>query len=48
MSHDADFYGLEQLLADDERALLYRVRAFMEKEVAPVINRYWVDRPVPA
>jgi glutaryl-CoA dehydrogenase len=47
MSHDADFYGLEQLLADDERALLYRVRAFMEKEVAPVINRYWVTAQFP-
>jgi glutaryl-CoA dehydrogenase len=47
MSHDADFYGLEQLLADDERALLYRVRGFMEKEVAPVINRYWVTAQFP-
>jgi glutaryl-CoA dehydrogenase len=47
MSHDADFYGLEQLLADDEQALLYRVRAFMEKEVAPVINRYWVTAQFP-
>ena len=47
MSHDADFYGLEQLLADDERAQLYRVRAFMEKEVAPVINRYWVTAQFP-
>jgi glutaryl-CoA dehydrogenase len=47
MSHDADFYGLEQLLADDERAQLHRVRAFMEKEVAPVINRYWVTAQFP-
>jgi glutaryl-CoA dehydrogenase len=47
MSHDADFYALEQLLAEDERALLHRVRAFMEKEVAPVINRYWVAAQFP-
>jgi len=47
MSHDADFYGLEQLLAEDERAQLHRVRAFMEKEVAPVINRYWVTAQFP-
>jgi glutaryl-CoA dehydrogenase len=47
MSHDADFYGLERLLAEDERALLHRVRAFMEKEVAPVINRYWVAAQFP-
>ena len=47
MSHDADFYGLEQLLGDAERDVLHRVRAFMEKEVAPVINRYWVTAQFP-
>jgi len=47
MPHDADFYALEQLLSGDERALLHRVRAFMEKEVAPVINQYWVAAQFP-
>ncbi len=47
MQPDADFYGLEQLLDDAERAVLHRVRAFMEKEVAPVINRYWVTAQFP-
>ena len=31
----------------DERALLHRVREFMEKEVAPVINRYWTREEFP-
>ena len=47
MSHDADFYHLESLLDDGERELLHRVRTFMEKEVAPVINRYWVAAQFP-
>jgi glutaryl-CoA dehydrogenase len=44
---DADFYQLELLLDDTERELLHRVRTFMEKEVAPVINRYWVAAQFP-
>jgi len=47
MTHDADFYHLELLLDDAERELLHRVRTFMEKEVAPVINRYWVAAQFP-
>jgi glutaryl-CoA dehydrogenase len=27
--------------------VLHQVRAFMEKEVAPVINRYWVRAEFP-
>jgi glutaryl-CoA dehydrogenase len=45
MSADAvitsDFYELEALLDDDDRALLHRVRAFMDEQVEPVINDYW-------
>jgi glutaryl-CoA dehydrogenase len=44
---DADFYHLEHLLDDGERALLHRVRDFTEKQVAPVINRYWVAAQFP-
>jgi glutaryl-CoA dehydrogenase len=47
MSDPADFYRLEQLLSDAERDVLHRVRVFMEKEVAPVINRYWVTAQFP-
>ena len=37
----SDFYDLEALLDDDDRALLHRVRAFMDDEVEPVINEWW-------
>jgi glutaryl-CoA dehydrogenase len=47
MSDPADFYRLEQLLSDAEQEVLHRVRVFMEKEVAPVINRYWVIAQFP-
>jgi glutaryl-CoA dehydrogenase len=44
---DADFYALEQLLDEAGRATLMRVRDFMEKEVEPVINRYWTREEFP-
>jgi glutaryl-CoA dehydrogenase len=47
MPADADFYALELLLDDEDRALLHRVRAFMEKEVQPIINRYWTRAKFP-
>ena len=37
----ADYYRLDDLLSDDERALRDRVRAFGENEVLPVINDHW-------
>jgi glutaryl-CoA dehydrogenase len=47
MPADADFYALELLLDEEDRALLHRVRAFMEKEVEPIINRYWTRAKFP-
>jgi glutaryl-CoA dehydrogenase len=47
MPTDADFYGLELLLDDEDQALLHRVRTFMEKEVQPIINRYWTRAKFP-
>jgi glutaryl-CoA dehydrogenase len=47
MPVDADFYALELLLDDEDRALLHRVRGFMEKEVEPIINRYWTRAKFP-
>ncbi len=44
---DADIYALEQLLDDNGRQLLTAVREFMEKQVAPVINHYWVREEFP-
>jgi glutaryl-CoA dehydrogenase len=37
----SDFYDLEALLDEDDRALLHRVRAFMDTEVEPIINDWW-------
>ena len=44
---DADFYAVEQVLDEPGRAVLAQVREFMEKEVEPVINRYWTREEFP-
>ena len=44
---DGDFYQVTDCLNDQERALLKRVRAFMETNVAPVINNYWAEDSFP-
>ena len=44
---DSDFYLLAELLNDAERALLKRVRTFMESKVAPVINKFWAEDAFP-
>src|SRR5258708_37835955 len=44
---DSDFYSLELLLDPAGRQLLRRVREFMEKEIEPVINRYWTREEIP-
>ena len=44
---DADFYELEELLDPTGLQLVLRVREFMEKSVAPVINHYWTREQFP-
>ena len=44
---DSDFYLIKQVLSDDERDLLTKVRLFMENRVAPVINKYWAEDAFP-
>ncbi|WP_413184760.1 acyl-CoA dehydrogenase family protein [Paraburkholderia sacchari] len=34
-------------MSEDERAVLKRVRTFMESDVAPIINKYWVEDAFP-
>jgi glutaryl-CoA dehydrogenase len=46
-ARDSDFYALELLVDDSGRDLLHRVREFMEKEVEPVINDYWIRAEFP-
>jgi glutaryl-CoA dehydrogenase len=44
---DSDFYSLELLLDPAGRDRLHRVREFMEKEIEPVVNRYWTREEFP-
>ena len=44
---DGDFYQIAGLLSKEEQLLLGRVRAFMEAQVAPIINHYWVRAAFP-
>ncbi|MGY1726191.1 acyl-CoA dehydrogenase family protein [Geodermatophilus sp. SYSU D01062] len=43
----SDFYELEALLDEEDRATLMRVRAFMDEQVEPVINQYWTRAQFP-
>ena len=45
---NGDFYHLgEEALDDEDRALQLTVRAFLEKEVKPVVNKYWLKAEFP-
>lgn len=38
---NADFYGVEDYLSQEDRNLVSRVRAFVDSEVTPIINEAW-------
>lgn len=44
---DGDFYHIEDLLEPDEREVMWKVRRFMEDEVEPIINDYWMRDETP-
>ncbi len=44
---DADFYDISDRLTVEEREIQLKVRAFMEKEVAPLVNEYWLHDSFP-
>jgi glutaryl-CoA dehydrogenase len=44
---DADFYDLSHLLSPEEREIQLQVRKFMEKEIRPIANSYWVRDEFP-
>src|SRR5258708_1642870 len=44
---NSDFYTITDALTAEERTLVKQVRAFMETNVAPVINQYWADDAFP-
>jgi glutaryl-CoA dehydrogenase len=43
----SDFYDLEALLDDEGRAVLRRVRTFMDEQVQPIINDHWTRATFP-
>ncbi len=43
----SDFFGFELLLGEEDRELLSRVRAFMTREVEPIINDHWTRASFP-
>lgn len=44
---NSDFYQLADLLTDEEKAVVRKVRDFTETKVKPVINRYWAEDAFP-
>jgi glutaryl-CoA dehydrogenase len=45
---EGDFYQLgEEALNEEDRALQLKVRAFLEKEVKPIVNDYWLKAEFP-
>ena len=44
---DGDFYRIADLLDPGERAIIKRLRAFLEAEVAPIIEDYWMRDQFP-
>src|SRR5258706_6246375 len=44
---DSDFYQHIDVLTADEKALVRKVRTYMETKVQPIINKYWSDDAFP-
>ncbi|MEA2733452.1 MAG: glutaryl-CoA dehydrogenase, partial [Acetobacteraceae bacterium] len=44
---NSDFYQLVDVLTAEEKAIVEKVRAYMETSVAPIINKYWSDDAFP-
>ena len=44
---NSDFYQLVEVLTDEEKAIVRKVRTYMENKVQPIINKYWSDDAFP-
>ena len=44
---NSDFYQFADTLNAEERAILNKVRVFMETKVAPIITKYWIEDAFP-
>ena len=45
--HPSDFYGYLNLLSDEDKELIAKVRKFLNDKVAPVIDGYWARAEFP-
>ena len=44
---NADFYNVDEKLSTEDRALQLKVRNFMETEIQPIVNEYWLHDEFP-
>lgn len=44
---NGDFYELHLRLSDEDRAIQLKVREFMEREIKPIVNNYWLHDEFP-
>ncbi|NGM64815.1 acyl-CoA dehydrogenase family protein [Sphingobacterium sp. SGR-19] len=44
---NADFYAVEAKLSADDRNLQLKVRDFLEREIKPIVNKYWLHDEFP-
>ncbi len=44
---DGDFYDLSQWLTPEENEVVLRVREFMQTEIRPIVNHYWLHDEFP-
>ncbi|MGF6431245.1 acyl-CoA dehydrogenase family protein [Bradyrhizobium elkanii] len=44
---NADFFQFAETLSDEERAVVKKVRDYMQTKVAPIINQHWVEDTFP-
>ena len=44
---NADFYDLSAKLSPEDRALQLKIRAFLETEIKPIVNNYWLHDEFP-
>jgi alkylation response protein AidB-like acyl-CoA dehydrogenase len=44
---NSDFYQFVDLLNAEDKAVVKRVRGFMESKVAPIITKYWIEDAFP-
>ena len=44
---NSDFFQFAEMLSDEERAMVKKVRTYMETKVQPIINKHWVEDSFP-